>query len=57
MIEAGADAFVIGEARYGMRLPGELKLDEIAEAGQAWHMPKASENVAVNNNVIDNEYG
>jgi putative protease len=32
LIAAGADALVIGEARYGMRLPGSFDLPQIAEA-------------------------
>lgn len=32
LITAGADAFVIGEARYGMRLAGEFDLSMIREA-------------------------
>lgn len=30
-LEAGADALLVGEDRFGMRLPGNLSLDEIAE--------------------------
>ena len=29
LIEAGADAFVIGEQRYGLRLAGEFSREEI----------------------------
>lgn len=35
---AGADAALIGEAKYGMRLPGDFSIDQIAEAvGMARH--------------------
>jgi U32 family peptidase len=53
LIEAGADAVIIGEARYGMRLPGEVKLDEMQEAVSWAHEQKASVYVAVNN-IFDN---
>ncbi|MDF2645720.1 MAG: yrrN [Paenibacillus sp.] len=53
LIEAGADAVIIGETRYGMRLPGEVKLEEIQEAVSWAHEQKASVYVAVNN-IFDN---
>ncbi|KRE36643.1 peptidase U32 family protein [Paenibacillus sp. Soil724D2] len=53
LIEAGADAVIIGEARYGMRLPGEVKLDEMQEAVSWAHEQKAKVYVAVNN-IFDN---
>ncbi len=53
LIEAGADAVIIGEARYGMRLPGEVKLDEMQEAVSWVHEQKAKVYVAVNN-IFDN---
>ncbi|SDN54449.1 putative protease [Paenibacillus sp. yr247] len=54
LIEAGADAVIIGEERYGMRLPGEFKLDEIQEAVVWAHEKKANVYVAVNK-IFDNE--
>ncbi|NOU91094.1 U32 family peptidase [Paenibacillus sp. LMG 31460] len=53
LIEVGADAVIIGEARYGMRLPGEVKLDEMQEAVSWAHEQKAKVYVAVNN-IFDN---
>ncbi|KYG31902.1 peptidase U32 family protein [Alkalihalobacillus trypoxylicola] len=35
--EAGADAFVIGEERYGLRLPGEFNTQEIEKAVKLAH--------------------
>lgn len=35
--EAGADAFVIGEQRYGLRLAGEFKRDEVKKAVELAH--------------------
>ncbi len=32
LIEAGADAFILGEERFGLRLAGEFPLDTLAEA-------------------------
>lgn len=32
LIEAGADAFIIGEEQFGLRLAGEFKLDALKEA-------------------------
>jgi putative protease len=54
LIEAGADAVIIGEERYGMRLPGEMKLDEIGEAVAWAHKKKANVYVAVNK-IFDND--
>ena len=53
MIEAGADAVIIGEARYGMRLPGEVKLDEMRKLCPGRMSSKAKVYVAVNN-IFDN---
>jgi putative protease len=50
---AGADAFVIGEARYGMRQPGEFSLEAIKEAVRI----TASRGIriyAAVNNLMDN---
>ena len=54
MILAGADAVIIGEDRYGLRLPGEVKLNEIGEAVSWAHERKAKVYVAVNN-ILDNQ--
>ena len=32
LAEAGADAFVVGEQRYGLRLAGEFSREQVAEA-------------------------
>lgn len=32
LIEAGADAFIIGEEKFGLRLAGHLNLDELRQA-------------------------
>ena len=32
LLEAGADAFVIGEQQFGLRLAGEFTVDEVEEA-------------------------
>ncbi|AGK55017.1 peptidase U32 family protein [Bacillus sp. 1NLA3E] len=37
LAEAGADAFVIGEQRYGLRLAGEFNRDDITKAIDAAH--------------------
>lgn len=54
MILAGADAVIIGEERYGLRLPGEVKLSEMQEAITWAHEQGAKVYVAVNN-ILDNE--
>ncbi|SFJ09141.1 putative protease [Paenibacillus sp. UNC496MF] len=53
LIEAGADAFVIGESRYGMRLPGEFDVAAMAEAAKLAHRHGAAAYASVNN-VMDN---
>ncbi|MBM7563714.1 peptidase U32 family protein [Paenibacillus sacheonensis] len=53
LIEAGADAFVVGEARYGMRLPGEFDIGAMAAAVKLAHANRVSVYAAVNN-VMDN---
>ena len=37
LIEAGADAFVVGEQRYGLRLAGEFSCEEIKDAVEIAH--------------------
>lgn len=52
-IEAGADSVIVGEERYAMRLPGEVKLDEIADAVAWAHEKQAKVYVSVNK-IFDN---
>jgi putative protease len=54
LIAAGADAFVIGEARYGMRLSGEFSKEMIAQAVEI-AKPKGVRIYASLNNLMDNE--
>ncbi|WP_424768767.1 peptidase U32 family protein [Paenibacillus sp. sgz302251] len=54
LMAAGADAFVIGEARYGMRLAGEFSIGMIAEAVKLAKQRGVRIYAAVNN-LIDNE--
>lgn len=53
LIEAGADAFVIGEARYGSRLAGEFTREMIKDAVQL-AKPKGVRIYVAINNLIDN---
>ncbi|MDQ0090060.1 putative protease [Paenibacillus anaericanus] len=53
-LEAGADAVLIGEEKFGMRLPGNFKLNEIAKAVEFAHGRGAKVYVSINN-VVDNE--
>lgn len=48
LIEAGADAFVIGEERYGLRLAGEFKKDEVKAAIELSHKHGKKVYVAMN---------
>lgn len=54
LITAGADAFVIGEARYGMRLAGEFNKEMIAQAVKI-AKPKGVRIYAALNNLMNNE--
>ncbi|MGO4693388.1 peptidase U32 family protein [Paenibacillus sp. 2TAB26] len=54
LMAAGADAFVIGEARYGMRLAGEFNKEMIAQAVKL-AKPKGVKIYAALNNLMDNE--
>lgn len=54
LIAAGADAFVIGEARYGTRLAGEFTIEMIAEAVKIAR-PQGVRIYAALNNLMDNE--
>ncbi|MDT2045373.1 peptidase U32 family protein [Priestia flexa] len=48
LIEAGANAFVIGEQRYGLRLAGDFKREDIVEAVNVAHAHHAKVYVAIN---------
>ncbi|WP_096551277.1 peptidase U32 family protein [Ureibacillus thermosphaericus] len=50
LIEAGADAFVIGEQKFGLRLAGEFSIDEVKEATQIIH--EAGKKVYVSCNAL-----
>ena len=57
LIEAGADAFVIGEQRYGLRLAGEFSRSDIESAIQIAHQHGKKVYVAMNalfhNELVD----
>jgi U32 family peptidase len=48
LIEAGADAFVIGEQRFGLRLAGEFSREEVKEAIEIAHTNGKKIYVALN---------
>lgn len=48
LAEAGADAFIIGEQRFGLRLAGEFSREEVKEAIIQAHQKGAKVYVAVN---------
>ncbi|MGD6872633.1 peptidase U32 family protein [Sutcliffiella horikoshii] len=48
LIDAGADAFVVGEERYGLRLAGEFKKDEVKAAIDLAHENGKKVYVAIN---------
>ncbi|WP_078413860.1 peptidase U32 family protein [Priestia abyssalis] len=48
LAEAGADAFMIGEQRYGLRLAGEFTREEISEAVKIAHEKNTKVYVAMN---------
>ncbi|MEC2078448.1 peptidase U32 family protein [Metabacillus fastidiosus] len=50
LIEAGADAFIVGEQKYGLRLAGEFSRDDIKQTVQIAH--KAGKKVYVAMNAI-----
>ncbi|MBU5442602.1 peptidase U32 family protein [Paenibacillus sp. MSJ-34] len=54
MIRAGADAVMIGEAKYGLRLAGEFKPEQIREAVREAHAHGAKIVAAVNNIMSNN---
>lgn len=48
LIEAGGDAFVIGEQKFGLRLAGEFNISEVEEATKLIHEAGKKVYVAVN---------
>jgi putative protease len=54
-IDAGAHAVCVGEHRFGMRLPGSIRTDELAVAVPEAHARGANVYVAVNN-ILDNAH-
>lgn len=48
LIEAGADAFVVGEQRYGLRLAGEFSRDQVTKAIDLAHSKGKKVYVAMN---------
>ncbi|WP_413308588.1 peptidase U32 family protein [Bacillus sp. 1P10SD] len=48
LIEAGADAFVVGEQRYGLRLAGEFNRDDVKKAIELAHSKGKKVYVAMN---------
>lgn len=53
LLAAGADALLVGERKFGLRLPGDMQIAEIAEAVKAAHAQGAKIYVALNN-IMDN---
>jgi U32 family peptidase len=54
LIEAGADAVIVGEERYGLRLPGEVKLEEL-QAAVGWAHERGAKVYVALNNIFDND--
>ncbi|MGZ9584801.1 peptidase U32 family protein [Paenibacillus marinisediminis] len=54
LIQAGADAVIVGESKYGMRMPGEMKLEQIEQAMSVVRERGAKLYVAVNN-ILHND--
>ncbi|MFE5323302.1 peptidase U32 family protein [Paenibacillus sp. NPDC056579] len=52
-IEAGADAVAVGEHRFGMRLPGEVPLDELG-ALIPWAHERGAKVYVIVNKIMDN---
>nr|WP_106780063.1 peptidase U32 family protein [Lysinibacillus timonensis] len=48
LIEAGADAFVVGEQKFGLRLAGEFSIENLKEATALIHAANKKVYVAVN---------
>ncbi|KKI88522.1 peptidase U32 [Bacillus sp. SA1-12] len=60
LIEAGADAFIIGEQKFGLRLAGEFSRDQVMEAISIAHQHQKKVYVAMNgifHNEMVNELG
>lgn len=55
LIDAGADAFVIGEAQFGLRLAGEFNRDQVEKAIELIHSHNKRVYVAVNG-LFHNEH-
>ncbi|ATD30146.1 U32 family peptidase [Macrococcoides bohemicum] len=55
LIEAGADAFVIGEEQFGLRLAGEFKREDLKAAIDIIHQHNKKAYVAVNG-IFHNEH-
>ncbi|NMO96782.1 peptidase U32 family protein [Paenibacillus lemnae] len=53
-LKAGANALLVGEDRYGMRLPGSMNLDHIAQTVELAHRQGAKLYVSLNN-LMTNE--
>lgn len=53
-IESGADAVLVGEARFGLRLPGEMKAAELRRAVPEAHA-KGAKVYAALNHIMDND--
>ncbi|GAB2672344.1 peptidase U32 family protein [Paenibacillus thermoaerophilus] len=54
LLDAGADALYAGEQAFGLRLPGDVKLPELAEIASLAHSSGRKLYVAVNK-IFDNE--
>lgn len=54
MVAAGADAVLVGEPKYALRLPGEVTLEQLAEAVPWAHRHGAKIYAAVNH-ILDNQ--
>ncbi|MBB3109959.1 putative protease [Paenibacillus phyllosphaerae] len=52
-MDAGADAFLLGEATYGVRMPGDFTIDMLTEAVKV-AKPRGVKIYAALNNVMDN---
>ncbi|HWL23027.1 MAG TPA: peptidase U32 family protein [Ureibacillus sp.] len=48
LLDAGADAFVIGEQKFGLRLAGEFSVEQVKEATELIHSSNKKVYVAVN---------
>ncbi len=53
-IDAGATAILVGEQKFGMRLPGEIKLEQMKQVVDNAHSKGAKVYVQVNN-IMENE--